>query len=230
MQLRDSLSEGDVLSVYTDYQDEDESTYEGKAVLMRRLKNGDSFYLRDEEIKVGDKKTYTIEEQIKMTKYNALKTAFYGNGTRPNKFVRKFHRLLIEQRRDESDDFARIEEVIMLYKPKPFYRKFIHDLLKKFTIYYICQFIQQDREKWRPTIWNYERWLVQFQEDNWGYPASHTTQRNFRYVSCIMPSENIRDADIRRYTTYNGESSVKMSKCEDCDDDLETNEEEDELI
>ena len=223
---RSKLSEGDILDVYTDYQDEDPQTYEGKAVLLKLIRYGDSFYLKNEELRVEDKKVYTPDEQSRIVKYNSLRSYFRDADNPPNKFMRKFYKLLVEQRKDLPDDFERIAKVIEAYKHKPMYRGPIHDMLKKHSIDYICQFINQDRDKWRPTIYNYERWLVQFTEDNWGYPANHTAQRNFRYVSCVMPSEKIRDADIRKYTTYNGASSIVIDQCEDCDDDLEEEEED----
>jgi len=226
---RSSLSEGDILDVYTDYQDEDPQTYEGKAVLLKLIRYGDSFYLKNEELRVEDKKVYTPDEQSRIVKYNSLRSYFRSVDNPPNKFMRKFYKLLVEQRKDLPDDYERIANVIEAYKHKPMYRGPIHDMLKKHSIDYICQFINQDRDKWRPTIYNYERWLVQFTEDNWGYPTNHSAQRNFRYVSCVMPSEKIRDADIRKYTTYNGASSIVIDQCEDCDDNLEEEENEYEL-
>ena len=60
------LNIGDVLEIYTDFKEE--VGYEGKAVLVEKLKNGDSYYLRNEDIRPEDKKEYSQKDLNEINK------------------------------------------------------------------------------------------------------------------------------------------------------------------
>jgi hypothetical protein len=224
MNIRTKLKKGDIIDIFTDYQDEDINTYEGKAILLKKVRGGDSFYRKDEQLKIEEKKKYSKEERIKLEKYMRLKHLFNGSAYPPEKELVKLKKELISCRKDTVDDIENMLRVISAYKDK--YKdsvKKIKSLFNEFDSDYIIRYIQQDREKWNPTIYNYERWLVEFIEDKTGWKTSFRTERNIRILVKINPKENIKSADIRKYTTYNhGISSLAMyNKEENIDDDLD---------
>jgi hypothetical protein len=224
MNIRTKLKKGDIIDIFTDYQDEDINTYEGKAILLKKVRGGDSFYRKDEQLKIEEKKKYSKEERIKLEKYMRLKHLFNGSAYPPEKELVKLKKELISCRKDTVDDIENMLRVINAYKDK--YKdsvKKIKSLFNEFDSDYIIRYIQQDREKWNPTIYNYERWLVEFTEDKTGWKTNFRTERNIRILVKINPKENIKSADIRKYTTYNhGISSLAMyNKEENIDDDLD---------
>lgn len=221
MNIKTKLKKNDLIDIYTDYQDEQPSTYEGKAILIKKIRNGDSFYRTDEEIKIREKKQYTKKERLSLEKYHKLKLLFQGNIGPPEKEITKFRKELISLRKDNLDDIENMMRVINTYKQK--YNtsvRRIKALLTDFEPDYIIRYIQQDREKWQPSIYSYERWLVEFVEDKTGWKTSFRTERNIRILVKLNPNELSKAADIRKYTTYNnGVSSLNLFKREDEDED-----------
>lgn len=226
MNIRTKLKKGDVVSIYTDFQDEDESTYEGKAILIEKIRDGDSFYRKDEQVSVPEKKQYTKKERLKLEKYTRIKSFFNGGIGPPEKEIVKLKKELISVRKDNDDDIENMIRIINAYREKYIdSAKRIKTLLTEFEEDYIIRYIQQDRKKWYPSIYSYERWLVKFIEDSSGWKTDFKTHRNIRYLVKLNPNENVKSADIRKYTTYNnGVSSLKMFKLDDeneSDDDME---------
>lgn len=228
---------GDVVSIYTDFQDEDPSTYLGEAILIEKVRDGDSFYLKDEEVIVREKRIYTKSEEQAIVKYNALKRFFDGDkpdktDTEKKRKTRngslKIKLALTVERKDLIDDDERMRKVIDSFLAKKQFKSMTEELLSRFDFDYIVRYIQQDRPNWRPTIYKSERWLVRFIKDKEGWDVDYTTHRNIRLISCINPSESIRDSDIRRFTTYNGKSSNKRHVDSLIDDEDEEEDYEDE--
>lgn len=221
MNIRTKLKVNDVVDIYTDYQDENENTYEGRAILLKKVRNGDSFYRKDEQIKVDEKKEYTKYERRQLKKYNRIKSFFCGINASAEKEIIKLKKELIALRKDDNDDIENMNRTIDTYKVK--YKdsvKRIKTLLDEFDNDYIIRYIQQDREKWHPSIYTYERWLVQFTKDKTDWSVNFRTERNIRILVKLNPNEHVKSADIRKFTTYNnGVSSLSMYVREDSDDD-----------
>jgi hypothetical protein len=224
MNIKTKLKKGDIVDIFTDYQDEDINSYEGKAILLKKIRNGDSFYRKDEQLKIEEKKEYSKEERKKLEKYMRLKSFFNGSISPPEKEIVKLKKELISCRKDTVDDIENMLRIINSYKDK--YKdsvKKIKSLFSEFDSDYIIRYIQQDREKWNPTIYNYERWLIEFIEDKSGWSIKFTTERNIRILSKFNPKENVKSADIRKYTTYNhGVSSLAIYKKEDDFDEIDS--------
>jgi hypothetical protein len=223
MNIKTKLKKGDIVDIFTDYQDEDINTFEGKAILLKKIRNGDSFYRKDEQLKIEEKKEYTKEERKRLEKYMRLKSFFYGSTSPPDKELVKLRKELISCRKDTSDDIENMLRIISAYKDKykDSVRK-IKSLFIEFDSDYIIRYIQQDREKWNPTIFSYERWLIQFIEDKAGWKTDFRTERNIRILSKINPKENVKSSDIRKYTTYNhGISSINIYNKEENDDEVD---------
>ena len=85
MNIKTKLKKGDIVDIFTDYQDEDINTFEGRAILLKKVRNGDSFYRKDEQLKIEEKKEYTKEERKRLEKYMRLKSFFYGSTSPPDK-------------------------------------------------------------------------------------------------------------------------------------------------
>jgi hypothetical protein len=205
------LKKGMKLPIYTDYKDH--NGYEGVAILIKKIRNGDSFYLSDEEVKLPEKKTYTRKEKEKLNKYKRIKYFFYGKNTPPDKELVKLRKELTKERKDKLDDYPRMEAVIEKYRKK--YKNSVYkikSLFNEFSNDYIIRFIQQNRKNWNPTIYNYERWVVKFIEDSSGWKVDHTTQRNIRILIKYNPTETARNSDIRKYTTYDGVPSLAVRR------------------
>lgn len=200
-----------VLPMYTDFKEH--KGYEGKAILIKKIRNGDSFYLADEIVKLPEKKSYTKLEKEKLKKYNRIKYFFYGKNTPPDKELVRLKKSLIAERKDKIDDYKRMNALINKYREK--YKESVYKIKSLFNEYeneYIIRFIQQDRSKWNPTIYNYERWLVKFVEDSTGWKTDYATQRNIRILVKYNPTETTRDSDIRKYTTYDGIPSLSVRR------------------
>lgn len=203
MKLINKLKKNLILPIYTDYQENED--YEGKAILIEKVRDGDSFYLKNESIRVDrDKRKYSKKERIKLEKYNRLKYFFYGLNTPPDKELIKLKKELTSLRKDKVEDYSKMWDLLEKYKIefKNSPRK-IKAVLTEFDNDYIIRFIQQDRIEWNPTIYTYERWKVEFKEDHTGWPIKFRTERNIRVISKINPKENTKNADIIKYTTYN---------------------------
>ena len=214
------LKKGMILPIYTDFKECKD--YEGKAILVKKIRNGDSFYLADEEVNVSEKKSYTKKEKEKLKKYNRIRYFFYGKNTPPDKELVKLKKDLIKERKDQLDDYKRMKKIIEKYRIK--YENSVYKIKSLFNDYdddYIIRFIQQDRTRWNPTIYNYERWLVKFVEDHTGWGVNYTTQRNIRKLIKYNPTETSRDSDIRKYTTYDGVPSLSVRREDKEKDDEE---------
>lgn len=205
------------MPIFTDYKEC--KKYEGKAVLVEKIRDGDSFYLADEQVTVPEKKSYSEYEKEKLKKYSRLHYFFYGKSSPPDKELVKLRKALTKERKDQLDDYVRMDQVIEKYREKysdtP--RK-ITTVLNEFDNDYIIRFIQQDRNKWSPSIYNYERWLVHFIEDQHGWSCDFKTQRNIRILTIVNPNESIRSSDIRRFTTYNYGTPSMATRTEDEED------------
>lgn len=205
------LKSGMKIPIYTDYKEC--KGFEGEAILIEKVSNGDSFYLSDEIVKVSEKKTYTKEEKEKISKYNRIKYFFYGKSSPPEKDIVKLRKKLIKLRKDLEDDYFKMES--LLNKERKKYENSVYKIKSLFDDFnndYIIRFIQQDREKWNPTIFNYERWIVQFITDSSGWSTNFRTQRNIRILIKYNPNETTRGSDIRKYTTYNSIPSLSVRR------------------
>ena len=158
MNLKTKLKAGNIVDIYTDYQDELPESYEGKAILIKKIRDGDSFYRKNEQLKIEEKKHYNKTERLKIEKYNKIKNLFKGGSAPPEKEIVKFRKDLLNCRKDNLDDIENMNRIITLYKDKyDVSAKKIKTLLNEFDNDYIIRYIQQDREKWQPTIFTYER-------------------------------------------------------------------------
>jgi len=206
------LNKGDVVDIYLDYQDE--TQYEGKAILLEKVKNGDSFYLFEEKLALDEKKTYTEKELLKSAKLKKLSVLFKGSkGNPPEKVLKQLYAKLVKTRKDSLEDFKNMKKILSDYKSKhanSVYR--IGTLFKEYTDDYIIRYIQQDRSVWRPSIFSYERWKVKFIEDNYGWEIDFTTNRNIRILKCVNPSEGVRRSELTQHTTYDSIPSIQYSR------------------
>lgn len=206
------LEPGMILDIYEDFQDE--TGYQGKAILLEKIKNGDSYYLSDEELKPSDQKSYDEDDKLAIVKYNRLINYFKGNERKkPNNKCRLLYNELIKLRKDKVEEYAEMNKLIDTYRS--LYKtvfSIVGRLLSEYDNFYLIRFIQQDRLLWRPAIFSSERWKVKFIEDHTGWALDFTTNRNIRVVKCVNPKEGMRNSDLVEYTTYDGISSKMYDK------------------
>ena len=177
-----SLNEGDIVNIYTDWQDENQ--FEGQAILLKRVGKGDSYYLDGEKLAPKDAKEYDEKAKKVISKYNRLGNLMKGSETRkPSIYCRRLYRDLIKLRKDELDDFKNMKAVLAKYRKKHKNSiKSIFNLLGDYDDYYIIRFVQQDRLEWNPSIFSYERWNVRMISDSTGWKQDWTTSRNLRIL------------------------------------------------
>lgn len=206
------LKAGMTLDIFEDFQEE--KVYEGRAILIEKIKDGDSFYLSDEELKPVDRKSYNDEQILEILKYNRLIGYFMGTDSKkPNVKCKKLYGQLIRLRRDKLSDYEKMEKLIDEYRLVYNTSSTIFGrLLSEYDNYYIIRFIQQDRLVWHHSIFSSERWKVRFIEDHTGWSVDFTTARNIRLLKCVNPKEGMRNSDLVEYTTYDGISSKLYDK------------------
>jgi len=212
VKINTTLSKGDIVDIYTNYQEE--KRYEGKAVLIKKLRDGDSYYLRYEKLEPEDEKEYDESAKRRIIKYNRLISFFKGTSTKkPSIYCRRLYRDLIKLRKDEVDEFEKMEKVLTKYRKKHKDSiKRIGTLLKEYNNYYIIRFVQQDRKIWRPSIFSYERWNIRFMKDKDGWEVDWSTSRNIRLLKCLNPTESMRRSQLVEFTTYDGMSSRRYDR------------------
>lgn len=210
--LNTQLKPNDVIEIYTDYKEE--VTYEGKAILIEKIKDGDSFYLDKEQLIMTDQKVYSEEDKKDILRYRRLKTFFRGTKKiPPDKELVSLYKDLVKQRKDKVDDFQKMENIIDGYREK--YKNSVYKIktvLVEYDNYYIIRFIQQLRENWRPSIFSYERWKVKFIEDDAGWDVDFVTNRNIRVLKCVNPSEGVRRSELVQFTTYDSIPSIQYGR------------------
>lgn len=212
IKINTSLQKGDQVDIYTDYKEE--KRFEGKAILLEKLRDGDSYYLRYEKIEPEDKKEYDHRAKRRIIKYNRLINFFKGTKTKkPSIYCRRLYRDLIKLRKDELDDYEKMEKVLSKYRKKHEGSiKRIGSVLKEYDDYYLIRFIQQDRNTWRPSIFSYERWKIRFITDSQGWEQDWITARNIRILKCLNPTESMRRSQLVEFTTYDSMSSRKYDR------------------
>jgi hypothetical protein len=209
VQLHTKLKKGDIIDIYTDYQDE--LNYEGKAELIERVRPGDSFFLKDEKIIPEDKKEYSKKDLAAIHKFNRLENLLKSKNTHIQ--CKKLYKKLVAERNYELDDYERIKSVIKDYRD--LYTNSIHKIgcvMREYDDYYLYRYIHQDKKNWQPSLFSYERWVVRFIEDSTGWKVDWTTQRNIRILKLVNPKQQV----LVENTTYdNGIPSKKREKVED---------------
>ena len=209
------LKPGMSLDMFTDYQDE--TGYQGIAILLNKVRDGDSFYLSDEDIRPGDGKEYNKIADKRIAKYNKLSHYFKGtDAKRPNSKCKGLYKELLKCRKDKITDHDNMKKVLLEYRElyiNPAFK--VNHLLSNFDDWYIIRFIQQDNRTWNNSIFSYERWNVKFVEDEVGWPIDFNTTRNIRVLKCVNPKETMRRSELVEYTTYDGMSSRIYDKIKD---------------
>ena len=100
------LKKNSIINIYTNYQEE--IKYEGKAILLEKVSDGDSFYLHNERVEPKDKKEYNEKDNIIINKYNRIIIFFKGViSKKPTRYCRRLYNELIKQRKDNIDDFLK---------------------------------------------------------------------------------------------------------------------------
>lgn len=198
------LNAGDIISIYTDYQDC--TGYEGKVILLEKVKQGDSFYLTNEKLIPSDKKQYDDIDQARIIRYSRLNTFLKGNTAKnPRPHCARLYKNLSKCRKGKLTEHKVMSDIINMYRKK--YKNStdtVNTLLKEYDNDYIIRYIQQDQKNWRPSIFSYERWKVQFIEDYTGWKVDWTTNRNIRILKCVNPNERQRRSQLAEFTTYDG--------------------------
>lgn len=203
-----NLNKGQLCNIYTDYKEE--IGYEGQAILIEKIKDGDSFYLNNERIKPIDKKEYSKQDLAEITKYNRLVTFFKGTKSKkPSIYCRRLYRDLKKIKVRDINSFDLMKVVLSKYRKKHSDSiNSIKSLLSEYDDYYIIRFVQQyGYSNWQPSIFSYERWKVNFVSDDRGWETNWATARNIRVLKCYSPAEKMRRSELIEHTTYNAISS-----------------------
>lgn len=205
-----TLRKGQTVKIYTDYKEEKE--YEGKAILISKVSNGDSYYLQNESLLPTEPHSSTELGIKKIIKFRRLEKFLYGKeGGQPTKYCKILKNLLLQTLKKNS--YELLENLLNDYRQKSksneINNQALKYLFKSFDNDYIINFVRQHNTVWQPSLYTYERWLVKFIEDKDGWPINFTTNRNIRILVKWNPID--KKDNICDYTTYNGLVTGKHS-------------------
>jgi hypothetical protein len=207
-EVSSTLKPNQIVNIYTDYKDE--VGYEGKARLITKLYKGDSFFISNESILPGDKKVYTEQDLDAIRKYERLVKFFYGNEnkkpTKPCVILRNKLIAILKNTNNYSEMNNYLNNLRVKIANKVFKESSVIDVLNVFDNDYLIKFTQQHKRDWSASVYNYERWLVEFIEDNTGWPINFRTQRNIRFLVKWNPKDKVMNNEISKYTTYNSQT------------------------
>ena len=103
-----SLAVGKQVSIYTDFHKE--VGYEGEAVLIEKIENGDTFFLDefvDANPTMSDK-----PNQLKEKRNEQLNAVFSGNIKEQRPAIQKFFQNVLKLRSNKLDDYNKIYKFI----------------------------------------------------------------------------------------------------------------------
>lgn len=183
------LKVGDTVSIYTDFQNQKD--YEGKAILVTKISDGDSFYSSEERLIPDEKKEYSDLDTARLDLYTRIRSMF-------NKDPGLLD-MLVKCRRYANNYDRRMS---ILNDPSNYLddKVSISSLDKDAVIRYV----EQLNPDWQNTIYMSEKWKVKFTEDKDGWPIEFTTTRNIRVRHNAIKNKNYTS----KYTTYNSKTSL----------------------
>lgn len=223
------LEKDQIIDIYTDFKEC--IGFEGKAILRKKISYGDSFYLKDEFVRLGNKKLFTENDIKKITQFKFCDSIFRGSLFKKSNnqiYIRSIYKKLCSLRKNKVSDFHNINlelNKIKLSNTDSLINILFTTVNNDFLIRYI---LQHDR-KFNQTIFNYERWTVEFIKESI-FDLPFTTNRNIRIIKCVNPCEKPRTSDVFKFMTYNGKTSRDLTNLEESDNFYETNELEDNLL
>lgn len=197
------LKENQRVKIYTDFKEE--KGYEGEAILLEKLYDGDTFYLQNESLLPGDKKEYSNNDYDMVHKFNRLKKFFYGKDSKgPTKYCKVLRDGLLNSFKKNKYDLMLkyLKEFRSKVKNNIVKHQSVKDLLNSFDDDYIINFIRQHNKVWQPSVYAYQRWKVKFVKDSAGWDSDFVTNRNIRVLMKWNPNDKCDN--IIEYTSYNG--------------------------
>lgn len=200
------LNKGDILDVYLDYSDE--INYEGKAILINKLDDIDSFYLSNERVIPTDLSNLSNIDKQHTIWYNQIKTTISKK-----EYIPIYEKIFRTVKR-RINDYNEVRNILLHYKnllqvfesndKNRFKYKSLRTMFETIPIDFITRYFQQHNKKWQPSLFRAERWIVQFLNGN-------VTSRKIRYIQVNNPLENYRIDELRNKITYNNrEGSHKV--------------------
>lgn len=232
--INEKLRKGDVVPIYLKAKNDE--IFEGMAKLISLVEQGDSFYEDCERLKPPKvyKTSLTSEMTDKQQKneeiFNILEHYFSSNNPDTIEFWKSLKKLCSRKSGSYNAMFIQVE----LYKDELFGSAHqLNGMFMQVPTKYIVRYAQQKFiQKWTPTLFRLERWLVEIQPKD-RFSTKHRTTRKIKVLLKISPHENQKAGDLIRYTTYDGDNiagftefKTKYTMQNDDEDDLEPTDEE----
>lgn len=139
------LSKGDIVDIYLDYGDE--VNYEGKAILIKKKSEIDSFYISNERVIPTDLSLLSEQDKQHQIWYNQIKSTLNKREYIP------IHDKLFRTKKNKLTDHNEIKRLLLHYKnlmqvfeandKRRFKYKRLRTMLETIPIDYITRYIQQ---------------------------------------------------------------------------------------
>jgi len=202
-----SLNIGDQVSIYTDFKEEID--YEGEAILLEKLEDGDTFFIN--EFVASNLSMDSKSDKIKESRNEKLSEVFDGQFATKESF--KFMKEILRLRNNKIDEYNKMLNYVLNTKEQLNKRmlqgKYDNDsrfkrILNEIPESYIVRYFQQFNKKVNNSIFKFEKWKVNFIIDRQGYLTEYTCVRKIRLIVRNNYREKNGVSELSDYTTYNG--------------------------
>lgn len=211
-----NLETGQQVSIYTDFKEE--RGYEGEAILIEKIDNGDTFFI-DEF--VASNPNMDDRPNKRKEKQNEKLNEVFNNLQSQTKDAKKFFKEILKLRCNKITDFNNMLKCVLRWKDEIHKRylagKYDNDdrfkrLFREIKSDYIVRYFQQYNKKVNNSIFIFEKWKVEFVIDDLGYFTNHTAIKKVRKIIRNNYKEKNGNSELSDLMTYNGKNYSKRNK------------------
>lgn len=209
------LKQGDIISIYTDYKNNLE--FEGTALLIEKLEDGDTFFREDESINSNPGMNLTPHPTKE--KYNTLLNEVFKQEPMPRE-VRKLKKDLLTIKSNKLGEYNEMYSYLKrerdilcksdIIKGQTVKESKLKKMFSEISLDYIVRYFQQfnaninNPPELKPSIFKYEKWKVLLLYDNNGYEINRTVTRKIR----VLVKNKCGPKHLSNYITYNSKKGT----------------------
>lgn len=221
--LNNSLLTGLQVSIFTNYIEEKE--YEGEAILLEKIKDGDTFYLPNEL--VASNPNMSDKADIERNEKNSYIYTILSK--KDNKEISAFLKNIAKLKKGKITDYNNIYEYISALRDsihaKTILGRVENDndyrrLFRAVSVDYLTRYLLQvGKNNNHNSIFKYEIWLVKFTSNKHFLPYEARVTRKIR----VLVKHNCDDTELSTFVTYNGKISKTIREKKDDEPNLSEN-------
>ena len=203
------LNKGDTVPIFSDYKND--IGFQGNALLLEKLEQGDSFFEDYEQLRIVD-----LSNSSYGKKYSKQEIKNHNTWKELNHYF-------IDTKNPEMIEFASCMMKLVKKNPKShntmleyleyIREEFVHDKthcinnVLSLDPKYVVRYFQQRRPDWAPTMFCYQKWLVEFpvqcdMKNGVLFNSPFRTTRRVRYLLKFLPTEKRKNNEVSRFTSY----------------------------